>query len=122
VPIILHLGQLPNPGEYVDWVRAVRGAFRAGYVRVRVRSWPPADMTPEEFTADLRLALHRRISLRGPGVRWTRKFSDSYQTDLARDARTVNDWTSHRIRFYWLATPEMRRRYAGVIADAKADR
>ena len=75
------------------------------------QTWSAAD-----FWQWFRTCLHAKIN-RGDTRPW-RKLRTDYQSDLAHDARLINDYTGRRIRCTGsrglLRTAELRRRYPHI--------
>lgn len=114
--------QYLNPGGYVKWWRTAKDITkRGGTVRIfRTGN----DLDAEALSREMRLALDKRINLRGGLVEKGRKFDPTWQMGCHRDARQINDYFGRRIlvRLCNLSTLELRKRYKGRIpADYSED-
>lgn len=104
--------------DYLEICRRARAALDAGG-RVRLR-WNEEPMDDAAWRRAFRDALDRRINLKaGTPPAW-RKLDPSYQTELRRDARWINEWarSGRRLRppmNRW-GTAEIQARYAHVLA------
>jgi hypothetical protein len=59
------------------------------------------------------VAINRKAGIPDSG---RRKRDPAYQIQLRRDCAYIRKWLNHRLRFYSLETPEMRRRYGHLVA------
>lgn len=73
--------------------------------------------TARAWLAWFRVKLHEKINREDPRAGW-RKMQDDYQSDLALDRRTIDDYTRRRIINSGcrniLRTPDLRRRYPEI--------
>lgn len=109
-----HLSQLPAPGAYASsWQRVFRAQpgtrFNAG--------WPRGVISREDALRDFREALDRRISARGNLHRTGRKFDESFQIDLRRDAADLHARITQRVRVYRFRCKDMNKRFAHLLAS-----
>lgn len=108
----------PNRRWYLDNRRAADHAVQNGGTFL-FGSWPQRQMDAASWEREKQGALDRRINERGGLWDTGRKRSPEYQVDLARDARDIQAHFQARIRIYQLRTPELRRRFAGILADPR---
>lgn len=86
--------------------RTVRDAqFYGGEMdRIQCRSW---------LKHIVNVAINRKAGIRDVACR---KQQDDYYWQLRRDCYAVRAWLNHRVRFYGLETPELRRHYGHMIS------
>ncbi len=103
-----------DPGLMLAFYRKAFAITAAGGT-VRL-SWAGRDLDAAGWRKNFRDALDRRINLKmGPPPPW-RKLDGLYQTNMERDARAIHAYRQQRVRFYHIATPELRKRFGHLMA------
>jgi hypothetical protein len=87
-------------------VRSARDALFLGQTMDR-------DETRRWLGYIVNMAINRKAGIPDEG---RRKRDPDYQIRLRRDCAYIRNWLNHRMRFYSLETPEMRKRYGHLVA------
>jgi hypothetical protein len=103
----------PNAAAYLGWVKRCFAETKAGR-RVQT-NWAGPELNHEGFQQEFLRALHRRIQRNGNIEPRGRKMSHEYQTELFRDRQSIAAKRGQRIRMYYLATPELKRRFSHLL-------
>jgi hypothetical protein len=105
-----HLSTLPAPGAYARALRTLRGLPLD--TPIKHTDWTRGTVTVEQWRAEFRLALDRRINIRGGHPEWNEPIS----IDLKRDAWALNARKATRVRVYQLNHFRMQRRFAHLLS------
>lgn len=101
----------PAAGTYLRaWLKGKEITANGGTVRL---FWNTRDLNAEEFRAEMRQALDRRINAKGSIDGRGRKWTADYQRALWLDAREIHQFITTRTypaQYHW-RTPEMRARF-----------
>lgn len=111
---MFRLAYLPEPGAYVRlWRRAYAEADAGRLVRL---AWNGPDLDAAGVRRAFRVALDRRINLRGSVVQVGRNWDPDQQLRFRRDQRAIGDQVLRRVRVHQLETRTARERFGHLLA------
>lgn len=100
---------------YANWWKQCKDHLKEAGRTVR-RGWAGADRSQEQFTKDIRKALHTRITLKGGEPMLSRKWQNDYQVAIIRDRDRLLQ-IANRFRVYQFETAEMRLRFGHLLSS-----
>lgn len=106
-----HLASLPSPGAYAAAWRAV--AALPPDARVKEPGWAGGVISAAEMRRKMRVALDRRINIRG-GMEAD---NEPIPIELVRDANRVDDIVLRRVRVYQFESELVRSKFGHLLAS-----
>ena len=106
-----HLSSLPKPGAYVSAWRALKAL--PDDARVKEPGWAGSVVSAAEMRRQMRVALDKRINVRGGDL----AANDPIDIGWVRDARRLKDIKLRRVRVYQFERPEMRAKFGHLLAS-----
>ena len=108
--ISAHLSSLPSPGAYASAWRAV--CALPADARVKEPGWAGGVIGAAEMRAKMRVALDRRINIRGGNE----ADNEPIDVGLLRDAHRLDDIIRRRVRVYQFESELVRAKFGHLLA------
>lgn len=105
-----HLLSLPKPGQYAAGLRKLRAL--PAHALVHQPLWPHSPVSAALMRREVRVALDRRINIRGGDL----AANEPIDIGLLRDARRLDEIKRLRVRHYQFESELCRERFSHLLA------